>query len=625
LHVVNVWSQVQLSAQDLATSDGGKQASWSRVHRPKAQRLYAFLESFARPWPRRIAIAAALVLVAPSVATGFAFDDYMLLDRLERPASDWAGSAPLDLFRWTDPAHNQHLMDGAGLPWWTHAGTTIAFMRPVSSLTHVLDHWLWPRSPVGMHLQNLVWFALLLGLAAMAYVELLDSRWAAGVAGAMFALDSAHGSAVGWISNRNALIAGVFGIAALLLHHRSRQSAAAWIALVAALCFGLSLFAAELGLGSAGYLVAYALCFDRASLRARSASMLPYLAIFAVWVVARHAGHYGVFGLGSYVDPLREPLAFLGLLPGRAAVLMASQISRLGADLYTLVPVASQRVLLICAFAVCGVALWFVWPSLRAERSARFWATGAVLSLVPLAAGAPSDRLLTLVGLGVMPLLAAAMQTPLHTARAASAVRAWSATTRDRSAVVRSACAQLLVLVHFVVDPLLLPLLALSPSLIAQGAQTVEASLPSTAALREQTVIVAAVPDSVLLSYLPEMRSFDGKPRPKRLYWLTASPTAAHFERRGPNVLRVTSVDGLLDPRWQERSARLPMRKGERIALSDMTVTVVELTTDGRPSVCDFVFEQPLDSAQYVWRTWRYGRLEPFRLPQRRLDGRLSS
>jgi hypothetical protein len=607
----------------LAKADGSERLSWSRVHRPDAYRLQAFLASFARPWPRRIAIVAALVLVAPTLAAGFALDDYVLFDRLERPASEWAGSAPLDLFRWTDPAHNQHLMDGAGLAWWTHPGTTIAFMRPLSSLTHVLDHWLWPRRPMAMHLQNLVWFALLLGLAATAYAELLDSRWVAGVACAMFALDSAHGSAVGWISNRNALIAGVFGIAALLFHHRRRQSAPTWTAFAAALCFGLSLFAAELGLGTAGYLVAYALCFDRASLRARSASMLPYVAVFAVWAFARHVGHYGVFGLGSYVDPLREPLAFLGLLPGRAAVLMSSQISRLGADLYQLVPVASQPVLLICAFAICGVALWFVWPSLRAERSARFWACGAVLSLMPLAAGAPSDRLLTLVGLGVMPLLATAMENPLNSRRAP---RAWSATTADRSAVMRRACAQVLVLVHFVVDPLLLPLLALSTSLIAQGAQTVEASLPSAPALREQTVIVTAVPDSVLLSYLLAMRTFDGKPRPKRLYWLTASPTAtAHFERRGPNVLRVSSADGLLDPRWQERSSRLPMRKGERVALSDVTVTVVELTADGRPSVCDFVFEHVLESTQYVWRTWQSGRLEPFRVPPPSLGGRLST
>jgi hypothetical protein len=570
------------------------------------------LEKFEGLRARRVVLSAALLLVAPALASGFALDDYVLLYQMAGPGGEWAGSAPFDLFRWMDPAHDQRLIDGGGMPWWTFEGANCAFLRPLSSLSHMLDHWLWPKSAFGMHAHSLVWFALLLFVAFKVYAALLESRWVAGAACAMFALDSAHGETVGWISNRNALISAAFGIGALLCHHRRRGGAGFGFAVAAWGCFALSLSSAELGVAVCGYLLAYALLFEQGSLRPRLASMIPYAAVFVVWSVSRSAAHYGSFGLGAYVDPIAEPWAFATGLPSRSLVLMSSQISRLGSDLYDLVPTTVQPLLLVWALIVCAVMVWFIWPSLRARRSTRFWAGGAMLSVVPLAATVPSDRLLTLVGFGVMPLLAQAMHDALR------AARDWKPDCKPTFAPtghLRVTCALMLAFVHFTVDPALLPLLSLSPALVAKGTETTEASLQTDAALREQTVIVAEVPDSVLLSYLPVMRSFNGKPRPEKLYWLAATHASARFERRGPNVLRVTSEAGFFDRRSEARSPRFPLRKGDRVALSQMTVEIVELTRDGRPEVCDFVFALPLESHSYVWRTWQDGRLQSFRVP----------
>jgi hypothetical protein len=129
-------------------------------------------------------------------------------------------------------------------------------------------------------------------------------------------------------------------------------------------------------------------------------------------------------------------------------------------------------------------------------------------------------------------------------------------------------------------------------------------------------VIVAAIPDSWMLSYLPVMRSVDGKARPNKLHWLLATTEEAQYERLGPNRLRVTCAQGFFDRRWFERNSHQPLHRGERIQLSEMTVTVREITEDGRPIVCDFVFSQPLESAKYRWLTWHQGRLEPFRPPR---------
>lgn len=47
-----------------------------------------------------------------------------------------------------------------------------------------------------------------------------------------------------------------------------------------------------------------------------------------------------------------------------------------------------------------------------------------------------------------------------------------------------------------------------------------------------------------------------------------------------------------------------------------MTVTVVSVTADGRPGVCDFAFTQPLESSKWLWLTWKHpDGLVPFALP----------
>lgn len=485
----------------------------------------------------------------------------------------------------------------------------VAFMRPVSSLTHALDHWLWPRSPFGMHLQSLAWFACMLLVAARAYRELSEDRRVVGLASAMFAIDSAHGAPVGWISDRNALLGGVFGTAALLFHHRHRHGRGRLNAVLAASCFALGLLSTEAAIGSAGYLAAYASCFERARLRTRLASLLPYAAISALWLAVRRAAHYGVVGLGGYLDPIKNPLAFIRVLPERSAVLLASQVAGLCSDLFDAVPLILQPLHLFLAAACCSVVAWVGLPALRAHRDARFWAVGAGLSALPLAAATPTDCVLTLVGLGVMPSLARVMLDALRPGPPASRSAAWAVTLRRDVAIG-------LAVIHLGLEPLMLPLVALLPSMLASSTLSLEASLPNSPTLRQQTVIVAAIPDSWMLSYLPVIRAVRGKPRPDKVYWLLASQQDARFERLGSNHLRVSSEQGFFDAHWPERNSLQPLHRGERVQLSEMTVTVLEVTPDGRPLVCDFVFSQPLESTSYLWVTWRNGRLEPFQLPR---------
>lgn len=575
-----------------------------------AARLESWLGKLAAPRARAVAIAVGLLLVAPSIAAGFAFDDYILLDELSHSDQHvWPGSAPFDLFRWLDPAHVHRMVDGEGLAFWTFQRTTNAYLRPVTSLSHALDGWLWPRSAPAMHLHSVLWFGVLLVLVARLYAELIEDRWIAGVACAMFALDSAHGVAVGWIANRNAMIGGAFGAAALLFHQRWRRGRGVRYAVLAFSCAGCSVLSAELAVGVFGYLLAYAICYEHGGLRARLASLVPYTLLLAAFIAARSLGHYGVYGLGAYIDPMHEPLAFLAKLPVRVLVLLSSQISRLNADVYELASASLRPLYCAAAVLACGAFVWSAWPSLRARRELRFFAVGALLSALPLAAGSPSDRLLTFVGCGVMPVIAAALRDVL------AAITSRAPASQARGPRVRRGGVLALAFVHLALDPLLLPAFALSPAANERAIEALDASLPRDPGLGARTVIVTEVPDSVLLTYVPAMRTFKRESPIGRLYWLVGNATPVHLERRGKSALRVSTRSGFFSEAWEERAARLPFHRGERIELSEMSVSVVEVTRDGRPLVCDFAFHRPLEASQYVWLRYDGERLRPTRPP----------
>lgn len=553
----------------------------------------------------------------PSVFTGFALDDYVLLGELSgRAAPEWAGHAPFDLFRWFEPSNARHLMNGHGLAWWTGAPAQCAFFRPLASLTHTLDYMLAPNSAVLAHLHNLLWFGLLLWAACRAYAELLPRPEVARLASLLFALDYAHGSAVGWISNRNALIGGAFGITALLFHHRAREAAARdkrarlypWIAWAS---FACALLSAELSIGMVGYLFAYAVFYDRAPLGRRARSLGPYAIVVGLWTVGRAALNYQSFGVGVYTDPLQNPVGFLRTLPQRWLVLIGSQWGRLSSDLQAQVtPEQASTLVAVAGATFCGV-LWFVWPSLRASRTQRFLAAGAALSAIPLTATLPNDRLLVLVGFGALAPLAASIWAAFEPLARAP----WAA--RDAApSRLRHAAATLTSLGHTIGCLLVLPVTALSVPYLGMLTKQAEQEVPSELAIEDKAVIVASVPDSMLLAHARNMRVWQGEPTPDRLYWLQETAGASKYERVDEHTLRVHTPSGMFRASFKALGVKPVLRPGTQVRLSELTINIIESNAEGKPSVCDFVFDKPLESARYRWLSWKDGKLRPFQPPR---------
>jgi hypothetical protein len=72
------------------------------------------------------------------------------------------------------------------------------------------------------------------------------------------------------------------------------------------------------------------------------------------------------------------------------------------------------------------------------------------------------------------------------------------------------------------------------------------------------------------------------------------------------------------------RGSSHPMRVGQRIQLSDMTVEVLSLTEDQRPWRVRFTFVLPLKDPSMCFYRWEDDRFTPFKLPDAGHTVRLS-
>jgi hypothetical protein len=551
---------------------------------------------------RRRALAGvtlvALVLAAPSVTTGFVADDdvQQIIARGEGAALGLPSSR-LELFTFVsgDPARTRRLVDAGLLPWSTDLTARLAFFRPLSSLTHVADAIVAPGSAVVAHLHNLLWFALALAAVAFVYRALLGPGVVSGLAFLLYAIDDAHGPAVGWIANRNALVALALGLPSLALHHLWRRDGARWAALAAPAALGLGLLGGEAGVGALGYLAAYALHVERGPARARLATLLPAALVVAVWLAAHHALGYGASGSGVYLDPVREPGDFAAAVATRMPFLLAGQLAGPWSDFaelyFHLSPSLWVVMLVVAAAAGAGVAALarpVVARDAKTAPMARMFATGLVLAAVPVCATFPADRLLTGVGVGGMGLVAMILTD--------------GARRTSRAARVGVGA---LVTIHLLLAPPLALLRSRSMATVdrplARASETLARAVPD---LDGATVALLSTPSDAFAAYLQYRRAARREPRPARLVALYAGGRAVTITRVDERTLRVRPERGFFEA-ISERMVRSPRRwprVGERLSSATVTVEITAALPDGRPAEARFVFSRPLEELR--WARW---------------------
>ena len=554
-----------------------------------------------------IIVVLGFVLLLPSLDTGLAADDYLHAVMLDKPCPlPGFARAPLDIFRFGDPLEFDKLFQQGIFSWWDDPNARLAFLRPVSAITHVIDHELFRLNGPMLHLHSALWgLVLLLGVRAL-YRTLIADRFLANLALALYALDDARGWLVSWVAARNAAVATALSVWTLYVHHagRSRQlrGAALW-GPVLCLC---ALLAGEGSVALFGYLLAYALFIERGELKTRLVALMPYVMLIIAWRVVYRIYGFGAQGSSLYHDPQADVFAFAWAWLANTPPLLASQLGSLWSDVSMLLFVAPKIELAFylgsLLFIVC--VGWLAWPQLRAAPLARYGALGMLAATVPaVSVTPPMDRLLTWISIGGSVLLAQLLAPLLRDPSAQRGIR-------------KLALAGLLG-VH-IVNAFFLPSRARGNIVMRDALRRADAAIPRDESVTDKTLVFFNPPLLPYAAYLPIERAASGVPRPHLQHIISSALTEITVERIDQYTLRLTQREGFIrDPisrlMW---SKQRPFHSGERIVQSDMILTVNELTEDQRPLSIDIHFAHPLEDPTYLWVQWLNTRSERFVPPR---------
>ena len=593
-------------------SPGDPMASQEPAHEPR--RLGTTVRSLLTS--RHLPAAAAVLsvcLALPALGVGWILDDYfhrtILLGKSQ--LRELLGP-PSEMFRFFhgDPGRTGQLIDLGLFPWWTDPGLKAEFLQSLTILTHRLDYALWPDSPALMHAHSLLWLGAVVAVTAVFYRRMLGPTWTAGVAAVLFAVDDARGPTVGFLANRNALVAATFGVSALIAHDRWRRDGSRSASLLAPLLLLAALFSKEEGIGACAYLAAFALFVDPGGWRRGCLCLWPYAAVVFAW-----GGPPGVLGLrrpgrgplhrpadrhraipggrgGSNPDPPARPVEPDPGGPRRGAIASGRRrhvVDRGGVPRAGLLrdgpapPPRSPRSLLVRRHA------------LRRDPRLRHAPHGPV-------AHVRGDRRVRPAG----PVLGVRVRRCLR-----------CAVERDLAQSPAVALAWFFVAVHAVAAPIVLPFRAGNPL----GPRWVERCFYVRTSLGpsvgDRTLVIVNAPSPVNASYLILLRELSGQSVPRHTRVLAPAVPSVTIRRLDERTIAIRPRGGYL--RWPLdrvfRSERRPLALGEQVMLSGMTVTITSLTGDGRPAEAAFRFDVPLESHSLLWLCFRGDRFEPFTPP----------
>lgn len=561
------------------------------------------LRSLRRPWVAGWIMSLSLLLALPSLQSSLIADDYYHAARFLAPGllPDIGSLSPFKLFAVSDgaAATNAQLVAQGLLPWWTDDQFRFQLWRPLAEWSHWIDYRLWPASPWLMHAHHLLWFAALQWLVLQFYRRLFPASVALGLLTfALFVLSANFSQTVTWLAARNTLMGATFGIAALLLHMKSWQENRPRLRWLACGMFALALAASEFGLGASAWLFAWAMVMESGSLTARITRLLPYGIIMGLWLLLYTRGGYGVAESDYYLDPLQHPAGYVLALVQRSVDLLFTSVFGFSTAMLTL-PTSTLTGWLVAAvgFMLVMMRVWHHWR----ERTFRFLLLGALLSLLPIAAGPGGARALAFVSLGITPFVAAL----LH---------GWLTGTDVRR------------LTRWMVWPLTICLAVgtlgrtaaafVMPGYDDSFIRSPSLQLPIPRSSKPQRLILLN-PSSVLHAILYPLARVPMRLATPPLIPLASGNSTITITRDRRDSLLLSPVNGFLtEPAaFFVRRKNAPFHVGDRLTFSGLQVDIVRLNASGRPQQVRFSFDHPLESPQLRFLRCEDLRFREFDLP----------
>jgi hypothetical protein len=586
---------------------------------PPSPALLKFLRQ-AAAHPIRNGLLIALGAALTTTAVPLFLDDFLLLEGARLylagdPAAPVDALGLPDLFVFLEGG-GQDLSGFAEplVPWWTSPETRLAFWRPLSSLLVLFDVAVLKEGATALHVHSLLWYLALVGAVGLLYRALLPrSPRLQAVALSVFAMEDAHWLPIGWASNRNALVAGTFGVLAAWAHVRWRQDRWTAGALLAPVLLAAALLSGEIGLSAFVLLACWQLFADpRTTGPARLLPLLPVAVVVLGWLGLWSALGYGAEASALYTDPSQSPVEFLLKAPGRwlsligAALLPIPAAGWLAGTWLRLV-LALQG---LCALGLAVVVARRIGPWLQREQASTAVSWGALAgaaALLPALATYPLDRMLLLPGVGLA-LPVAAVMSALWDARYSE--------SPGPQAALAGKLGFLVALVHLIGPGFAWHITSGSAK---EGGEILEAAVAQMpvddAALAGQHLMLLNGSDPNVALYLPHHRERAGLSRPDVWGVVTMSPADHVVWRSGPHSLGFRVDDPDAPPVTEVPLVRLlrdsPFPVGQPIRRPGLEV----VAQDEQAREIHVTFDRALDDPGLVLLTWEGDRFAQWTPP----------
>ena len=306
----------------------------------------------------------------------------------------------------------------------------------------------------------------------------------------------------------------------------------------------------------------------------------------------------GIWGpvVGSVRGPRASAHSIRMALLERLPQYMMGQWFQLPIDGYLLLPRWVQWFVVgLCWVGSFAVIRW-LWPLLQARRDARFWAWGMGLSLIPICASFPMDRVLTFTGLGAFALLALKVENWISDGATLAAME------------------KLMLILHL---PVALMALLIRPW-IWLGIWAVMTPTGVMDDLAEDDVFIMLHSHELAGAYISIQSLVESDlETPQRLAMLGPGLTHTEVLRLDEQTLEMRPDGGWMPVMASRvtRSTSRPHSVGQVITRPDYQVEILEVTEDGRPLVARFYFQEPLENPRYRWFAYLDGGLTEVRPP----------
>jgi hypothetical protein len=314
--------------------------------------------------------------------------------------------------------------------------------------------------------------------------------------------------------------------------------------------------------------------------------------------------------MGAYIDPLREPLKYIAAVKDRAPFLLLGQWALPPSDMPTMIH--PRYAMLIWRIAIIFLVVLFLvlLPLLLRQRTTRFWATGMALSVLPICATFPSDRLLTFVGIGAMGIVAQFIHLVFEKTEA-----------KPKLILGRFPALVLVgifILTHLIIAPLALPVRAAYPMIPKKYLEKLIITEGLDKSVENQDLIIVNPPITFLMLQSPMMWECNNQPLPRRIRILASSLLQpVEINRPDSKTLVVKPSYGfyayVLDSLF--RNEDHPFSVGDRVELTGMTVEIREITSKGRAAEAAFIFSTDLKDPSLRWLQHKDGAFITFTPP----------